>query len=92
MMASFLLQGKKPDEISRITGCKIATINKALESLNSGKKKKAETYNRKLTDEEVIVAIGAVSVWTPNSSSSSKTTSSKQETSDEEQEEEEEDD
>ena len=49
MICAFYAQGKSVDEIARLTGSKAATVTKYIESYNSGKKKKAESFARKLS-------------------------------------------
>ncbi len=49
MVCAFFAQGKSVDEIARLTGSKPATITKYIDSYNAGKKKKIESFARKLS-------------------------------------------
>jgi hypothetical protein len=49
MVCALYLQGKSQDEIARIVGSKAATISKYIESCEEGKKRKPESFARKLS-------------------------------------------
>jgi hypothetical protein len=53
-------EGKKPDEIARKTNAQSKTVTKCIDLYEKGKKKKPETFGKKLTDDEVCEAHGAI--------------------------------
>jgi len=60
MVLSLHHEGKKADEIARLTGAQAKTVAKHIELYEAGRKKKPEGYAKKLTDDEVSEAIGCL--------------------------------
>jgi len=54
-------EGRKPDEISRLTGAQSKTVTKCIELYESGKSMQPETFlAKKFSDDEVCKAVGSI--------------------------------